>query len=96
MDLRQGAPSPSSSIRSLPTPAPPEKPLKEGWGPARTRDGTIVWFHPAMNKVVQTCAKAEVNMTTAMAQGGENVYLALLAFALPVSDMEFPRYFETS
>ena len=61
--------SPSSSICSLPTPAPPEKPLKEGWGPARMWYGTIVWFHPATNKVVQTRAEAEVNMTTAMDQG---------------------------
>ena len=89
VDLRQGAPSPSSSTHSLPTPTPPaEKPLKEGWGPARTREGTIVWFHPATNKVVQTRAEAKINMTTAMEQGGEQVYLALINFALPVSDTE--------
>ena len=46
VDLRQGAPSPSSSIPSGTTPTPPFRPLKEGWTPARHKDGTTVFFHP--------------------------------------------------
>ena len=77
-----------SSIPSRPTPAPPLKLLKEGWTPAKHRDGTTVFFHPASGNWVWNRKDAEVNITTALEQGGENVYLALLVFALPVSDME--------